>query len=935
MIKRYTLLSISCLWMALLHGQISFTNATTSLSNTTHSGNCIGVVDMNGDGLDDMAKLHLGEIFQVEYQNSNGTFSLVDYGQIASESQWGMSLGDISNDGHKDLISGGSYDGVHYLRIASMGNSTLGDLNNGNMFMQCNNMADINNDGDLDFFACHDDAAPRQWINDGSGNLTYQALIDYTTTPNSDMSGNYGSVWSDFDNDGDVDLYIAKCRQGVNDQEDPRRWNRLFVNNGNGTYTDMAATYGVQVKYQSWTADFGDINNDGDMDLVITNHDHSIQLFENDGSGNFNEITTGSGLEITGFFLQSKFVDFDNDGFVDLLISGGIERLFRNDGDNTFSEMSNMFPAPKAMHGFATGDLNNDGFIDVFANYGSGYTTPDENHPDRLWLNNGNDNHWLSVRLQGVESNRDAVGARVTLIGPWGTQIREVRAGESYGIVTSFACHFGLGTETTIPTMIVRWPSGLEETFTNLEVDQTITVIEGVCLAPQTSITTPGASSLCTGGDPITLTASADGAISYTWSSGDPGSSISVSQPGTYSVTANFGGGCSSMSTFYVDLDPDETPTVEISGDTRLCEGGSVELSIASGNSPVWSNGGTDNSITVAESGDYSVTVQGACEAFTSEVIAVEVFDAPEAPEASDVTVNLGQQATLDATGDDVHWFDAAMGGTLVGTGNTYQTPALFSATSYWAADVITHEFTSIYGGRTDNSTTGGYHNNATFYLLFTVHEPMILRSVKVYANGAGNRPIAVVDQSDGSTVVSGTFMIPDGESRVDFDWILQPGSYGLRVESGNPQLWRDQQGSDPQYPYVMGDLATITSSTASGALATELYYFFYDWEVAAAPMTCESQRSEVHVTVNGVGIEDAVTSTINIWPNPADRTIFIEGANGTVEISDAIGRIIISDNDVSVAGIRSIDVSDLSPGQYLVKAARGDGFRMAKIIVR
>jgi hypothetical protein len=921
--------------MALLHGQISFTNATTSLSNTTHSGNCIGVVDMNGDGLDDMAKLHLGEIFQVEYQNSNGTFSLVDYGQIASESQWGMSLGDISNDGHKDLISGGSYDGVHYLRIASMGNSTLGDLNNGNMFMQCNNMADINNDGDLDFFACHDDAAPRQWINDGSGNLTYQALIDYTTTPNSDMSGNYGSVWSDFDNDGDVDLYIAKCRQGVNDQEDPRRWNRLFVNNGNGTYTDMAATYGVQVKYQSWTADFGDINNDGDMDLVITNHDHSIQLFENDGSGNFNEITTGSGLEITGFFLQSKFVDFDNDGFVDLLISGGIERLFRNDGDNTFSEMSNMFPAPKAMHGFATGDLNNDGFIDVFANYGSGYTTPDENHPDRLWLNNGNDNHWLSVRLQGVESNRDAVGARVTLIGPWGTQIREVRAGESYGIVTSFACHFGLGTETTIPTMIVRWPSGLEETFTNLEVDQTITVIEGVCLAPQTSITTPGASSLCTGGDPITLTASADGAISYTWSSGDPGSSISVSQPGTYSVTANFGGGCSSMSTFYVDLDPDETPTVEISGDTRLCEGGSVELSIASGNSPVWSNGGTDNSITVAESGDYSVTVQGACEAFTSEVIAVEVFDAPEAPEASDVTVNLGQQATLDATGDDVHWFDAAMGGTLVGTGNTYQTPALFSATSYWAADVITHEFTSIYGGRTDNSTTGGYHNNATFYLLFTVHEPMILRSVKVYANGAGNRPIAVVDQSDGSTVVSGTFMIPDGESRVDFDWILQPGSYGLRVESGNPQLWRDQQGSDPQYPYVMGDLATITSSTASGALATELYYFFYDWEVAAAPMTCESQRSEVHVTVNGVGIEDAVTSTINIWPNPADRTIFIEGANGTVEISDAIGRIIISDNDVSVAGIRSIDVSDLSPGQYLVKAARGDGFRMAKIIVR
>ncbi len=935
MMNKYAILAFSCLLSAGAQAQIGFTNASSLLSNTTHSGNCIGVVDMNGDGLDDLAKLHLGEIFQVEYQSAGGNFSLVDYGSVADESQWGMSIGDIANDGHKDMICGGSYDGVHYLRIGSIGNSTVGDLNNGSMYMQCNNMADINNDGDLDFFACHDDAAPRQWINDGSGNLTYADVISYATTPPSDMSGNYGSVWSDFDNDGDVDLYIAKCRQGVNDQQDPRRWNRLFVNNGNGTYTDMAATYGVQVKYQSWSADLGDINNDGDMDLVITNHDHTIQLFENDGTGNFTEITTGSGLEITGFFLQSKFVDFDNDGFIDLLVSGGIERFFRNDGDNTFTEMTGVFPSPKAMHSFATGDLNNDGFIDVFANYGSGYVTPDLNHPDRLWMNNGNENHWFSVRLQGVESNRDAVGARVTLIGPWGTQIREVRAGESYGIVTSFACHFGLGAHTNIPTMIINWPSGLEETFTDLDVDQTITVIEGTCVAPQAMITTPGASSLCPGGGPITLSAEATGAVSYQWSSGGTDQQISVTQPGFYSVTVDLGAGCNNTASYFVELDPDQTPEVYVEGATMLCEGTSVELSVATGDSPVWSTGENGSSISVSETGDYSVTIQGDCGSFTSAVISVEVFDAPEAPSADDQVIEIGEQADLMATGDDVHWFDSPIGGTLLGTGNTYETPALFSTTSFWVADVITHETPSLYGGRTDNSTTGGYHNNANFYLLFTVHEPMILRSVKVYANGAGERPIAVIDQADGSTVASGSFMIPDGESRVDLDWLLQPGNYGLRVVSGNPQLWRDQQGSDPQYPYELGDLATITSSTATGALATELYYFFYDWEVAALPVICESERTEVLVTVGGMSIEPNGSDLVRIWPNPAEAQLNIEGEVNAIEIMDATGRIVLSDRTATGSLLRSIDVSALAPGNYLVRMDHSSGRTMAKVMIR
>src|SRR5690606_18652817 len=116
-----------------------------------------------------------------------------------------------------------------------------------------------------------------------------------------------------------------------------------------------------------------DIDNDGDLDLVMTNHNTTMQLFENDGTGHFTEITSGSGLAVTGFFLQSKFVDLDNDGYVDQLTAGGsgAAYVFRNNGNKTFSPISNTFPAPKSMHSFATGDLNNDGFVDVFANYGS------------------------------------------------------------------------------------------------------------------------------------------------------------------------------------------------------------------------------------------------------------------------------------------------------------------------------------------------------------------------------------------------------------------------------------------------------------------------------------------------------------------------------------------------------------------------------------
>lgn len=484
--KTTTLLALVVLAPALTFGQ-TFTRSTSILSNqSARSGGCVGIADMDGDGYDDLILLHQSKYLYIDYQNPNGTFTSHYMGQVSSSSQWGMSVGDVNGDGHKDYFSGGSFDGVHFLQITGRGQSNgWTNLNNDDIFMQCNNMADINNDGALDIFACHDTNAPKIWMNDGSGNMSFSNYIDWTTNPSSDASGNYGSVWTDFDNDGDLDLFISHCRQGVNNPADPRRWNRMFVNDGNNQYTDRAAEFGLENRNQSWSADFGDIDNDGDLDLVVTNHNRSMQLFLNDGTGHFTEATTGSGLEISGAFLQTKFVDLDNDGYLDLITSGNLggsaEHYFHGNGDGTFTEMPNMLPEPSArnLHTFAVGDLNRDGFIDVYAGYGSGYISPSSSRNDELYLNDGNSNHFLSFTLRGQQSNPDGVGARVTLYGAWGTQIREVRAGESYGIVCSFTCNFGLGASTVADSAIVRWPSGVVDKYYGLEADQFITVEEG------------------------------------------------------------------------------------------------------------------------------------------------------------------------------------------------------------------------------------------------------------------------------------------------------------------------------------------------------------------------------------------------------------------------------------------------------------------------
>lgn len=932
MIKPYAF-GLAILFMASeAAAQPAFTNGTARLNHPANSGGCMAITDMDGDGLDDVVQLDNSKHVYVLYQEADGTFTTVDYGSVSSSSQWGWAIADLANDGHKDVVCGGNGDGTHLVRISARSAYTTIAVGGPNIFQQGMSIGDVNNDGRVDVFSCNDVGAPNLWFTDATGiPQNNNSYINWATTPASDMSGNYGSCFIDANNDGHLDLYIAHCRQGVNNPDDPRRWNRLFINDGTNHYTDQAAERGAQDHEQTWTTDFGDFDNDGDLDMVSNEHSTGTQLFMNDGTGHFTNVTAGSGLEVANFPLQGMFRDLDNDGFLDVLIAGGSEFFYKGHGDGTFTRVNGLFPSTKAMHSFAFGDLNRDGFEDVYANYGDAYVDPSSGNPDVLWMNTPNGNHFFRVRLQGTVSNRDAIGARVTITGPWGTQIREVRSGESYGLVNSFVLPFGLGAQTMVPTMTVRWPSGLVETFNDLHADQMITVVEGTCISPNVAITGSPASVLCAGGGPILLSATPGN--NYTWNTGATGPQIPVSQPGNYFVTTG-SGNCITQASLYVRESPDETPSVTASGPTTICPLDQVVLTASQAAGYTWSNGSHQQSIAVNTPGTYTVTVQGACAAFTSAPVQVSLLNAAPAPVSADVTIPVPGTATLSATGDSIHWYDAANGGTLLGQGSPWTTPVVNANTTFWCAAVAQNGGSPHYGGKTDKSTSGVYQGNATYFLYFSTSADMVIKSVKVYANGAGTRSIGLVDQASGTVIASGDIDIPDGESRVQMNWLAPGnGTYALRILSGDPQLWRDGPGSNPAYPYNLGGLGAITGSNAGSAA---YYYYFYDWEVASPSTWCEGPRTAVEVflgTTSVAGLDGK--GGFSLYPNPASGEVALQGSlpqgATTAEVLDATGRVCLT---ASVRGASpKIDMSSLASGPYTVRVRGSEAVRVATFI--
>lgn len=423
--------------------------------------NCI--VDMNGDYLDDIVSAISQTQLAITYQQANHTFTTTTF--TVSDTfilpSWSIAAGDYDNNGFNDLIYG-SGSGVTFLKANSTGTAFTVDRKPHNYLVQRTNFVDINNDGKLDAFACDDNAPNRYYMNDGANlNHIQGGIGDFPS------GGNYASLWTDYNNDGHIDMVLAKCGQGgsgVGGNID-----QLFRNNGNGTYTDVAAAANMAAPEQSWSVAVGDFNNDGWMDViqgVNSGSDGYTNVKRNNGDGTFTSVTAGSGYD-TNTWLGREYVaeDFDNDGFLDVLGSGN--NIMFGDGNFHFTPNPNTYNISTVDR--PIGDLNNDGFLDI-------------QNGTNVLFNNGNSNRWLNVNLRGIQSNRNGIGARVEIYGAWGKQIRDVQSGTGFQNMSKLTAHFGLGTATAITQVIIRWPSGIVDTVLNPSSNQSLLVVEGSTL---------------------------------------------------------------------------------------------------------------------------------------------------------------------------------------------------------------------------------------------------------------------------------------------------------------------------------------------------------------------------------------------------------------------------------------------------------------------
>jgi hypothetical protein len=476
--------------------QATFSDQTSTLFPTAnfHSGNAIGVVDMNGDFKDDVVRAAMNQTMFIEYQQApNAVFTEQSFGNAIGD-PWGMCVGDVNNDGYNDVFWG-DYGNTYVLTRTSA--TTYSGINWTTttsapfIFVQGCNFADINNDGFLDGFICNDDAASNMYLGDGAGGWLYSSsAMPLATVPASDNSGNYASIWTDVNNDGLIDCMITHCRQGVNNSSDARRIDQVFINNGNGTYTqDVTNWTGLRDGAQGWSTAWGDIDNDGDMDAFVLNYDVNSKLMINNGNGVFTNAMSTSGIASTTaiFGENATFQDFDNDGYLDLMISGDHHLVYMNNGNNTFTQItSNPFPySSNTITAHAVGDLNGDGLLDVYASYCDIYNSANTSRNDKAWINTTiNNNHWIKFNLVGGAtsgySNKNGIGAIMKIYGPWGVQVREVRSGEGYGIQNSMTLHFGLGLSTEIDSAVVIWPSGIvDHMHGTIGADMAYTINEG------------------------------------------------------------------------------------------------------------------------------------------------------------------------------------------------------------------------------------------------------------------------------------------------------------------------------------------------------------------------------------------------------------------------------------------------------------------------
>jgi hypothetical protein len=430
--------------------------------------------------------------------NGDGTFSIARQHPAVSGhyASGGAVFADYNNDGYADLYvlnfgANALYRNDRGVRFVDV-TATAGVGDPGKS--QTAAWGDYDNDGFIDLYvtnwACPEcDGDPlvtsrdTLYHNEGNGTFTDVSHL----LGGIELSGaGFVTSFLDFDDDGDLDLYVVndKGYPGPREEGGPMNRNLLFVNEGEGCggwcFVDRAVEAGADLANDGMGLAITDYDDDGDLDMFVTDIGPP-HFLENQGDGTFVDVTertkTGYDHESWG----TVFLDYDNDGRQDLYFALGIafgfespNRLFWNAGDGTFEDVSDTSGASDAAYtiGVASGDYDNDGAVDlVIGNWARGY---------RLLRNlatEQNDHAWITLKMVGGGFvNRDAIGTRVTVVTSDGRRLtQEVKSGSSNGSGNDMRLHFGLG-DAAIDHLEIRWPDGLRQTVEDVEPRQRLTL---------------------------------------------------------------------------------------------------------------------------------------------------------------------------------------------------------------------------------------------------------------------------------------------------------------------------------------------------------------------------------------------------------------------------------------------------------------------------
>lgn len=584
-------------------------NITTNINTFDRYGASVSFYDFNNDGWDDLTFARENDSI-LFYKNNFGSFEKIGSFIYGAGKVKQVIWVDYDNDSHLDLFMT-VYEGRPRL-FKNDGNFNFTDVSIQAGLPTANtrnygvSFADFNADGLLDFYLTNYeygvDENQYEYLNQlykNNGDGTFEN-ITLSSSVGDSIQTSFQGLWFDYNNDGDLDLYVINDRYLFN--------NTLYRNNGDETFTDVTVAAGLGMNGENpMTITVDDFNNDGFFDIYITNTGggRTTKLYVNNGDGTFTEQANSYGVLLDEYSWGALWIDYDNDTWQDLYVATSHPSLFVSQAESffyvnnnglSFTQDNSMFNSSSVAtsHSIAKGDINNDGYYDIIS------------HNDRLyepflWENSGGQNNYIKITPQGSESNYYAIGSLIKVYAQGNVFSKFTYCGENYIGQDSQHIIFGLGNINSVDSVSILYSSGHMDVHYNPAINTHHYFEEG-------------------------------------------------------------------------SSEQDELPII-VTG--SRCEGDSVELSLNTSDSIVWSTGATGNSITINNSGLYYADVFNSFGVnYLSDTVEVEYYQVPDITSytnnatcngADDGTISLSVENSLDTSEYQIVWSTGDLGLTVEG----------------------------------------------------------------------------------------------------------------------------------------------------------------------------------------------------------------------------------------------------------------------------